>query len=118
MGTGMGMGMGTSMVIIIIIIQIANKHITNHSKHNNDNSNDNSNNSNGHGHGLSGGTRRATSANTPLLRLQSSEGKFTMSREYRARTQALLQARKLHVYRSGTSGAFWGVGSEHGPCSE
>ena len=29
----------------------------------------------------SGGTKRATSANMPPLRLQSSEGKFTMSRE-------------------------------------
>ena len=29
----------------------------------------------------SGGTKRATSKNVPLLRLQSSEGKFTMSRE-------------------------------------
>ena len=30
---------------------------------------------------LSGGTECATSANEPLLRLQSSEGKFTTSRE-------------------------------------
>ena len=29
----------------------------------------------------SGGTKRATSANMPLLRLQSSEEKFTMPRE-------------------------------------
>ena len=30
---------------------------------------------------ISGGTKRATSINTPLLRLQSSEGKLTMPRE-------------------------------------
>ena len=52
---------------------------------------------------ISGGTKRATSVDMPLLRLQSSEGKLT-SREYRARTQVLLQARKLHVYGSGMFG--------------
>ena len=45
--------------------------------------------------------------NMPLLRLQSSEGKFTNVSRNRACTQVLLQAWKLHVYRSGTFGAFW-----------
>ena len=53
-----------------------------------------------------GGTKRATSVTMPLLRLQSSEGKFNVSRN-RARTQVLLQARTLHVYGSGTFSAFW-----------
>ena len=34
-----------------------------------------------HRRGQSGGTKRATSMNRPLLRLQSSEGEFTMSRK-------------------------------------
>ena len=63
----------------------------------------------GTGHGdsqrNSGGTKRATSTNMPPLRLQSSEGKFTMSLEIE--TVVLLQAQKLHVYGSGTLGAFW-----------
>ena len=51
---------------------------------------------------LSGGTKRATSVNIPLLRLQE----IYVSRN-RARTQVLLQAQKLHAYGSGTFGAFW-----------
>ena len=60
----------------------------------------------------SGGTKRATLVNTPLLRLRSSERKL-ISRN-RARAQVLLQARKWHVYESGTFGAFrsWVMVSE------
>ena len=54
-----------------------------------------------------GGTKRATSANMPLPRLQSSEGKVTTSREIEAVRRSFLQARKLHVCGGGTSGAFW-----------
>ena len=54
---------------------------------------------------MSGTTKHATSVNMPLLRLRNSEGKFTMSRT-RARIQILLQAQKLHIYGSGTFGAF------------
>ena len=50
---------------------------------------------------MPGGTKHATSLNMPLLRLQSSEGKFTMSREIEP------HLRKWRVYRSGTFGAFW-----------
>ena len=34
-------------------------------------------------------------------------GEFLNVSRNRAHTQVLLQARKLHVYRSGTLGAFW-----------
>ena len=53
----------------------------------------------------SGGTKRATSANTPLQRLQSSEMKFTMSRDIET-AQVPPQARKSHGDRGGTFGAF------------
>ena len=39
--------------------------------------------------------------------LLSSEGKSTKSREHRARTQVPPHVQKLHVYGSGTFGAFW-----------
>ena len=70
----------------------------------------------GHGHnidhihragGLSGGTKRATSVNMSLLRMQSSEGEIHNILRNRARAQVLLQARKLHVWGSGAYGAFW-----------
>ena len=48
------------------------------------------------------GTKRATSVYMPLPRLQSSQGKFTTSRETEPHTQVLQQARKLRVYVSGT----------------
>ena len=49
----------------------------------------------------SGGTKRATRVNMPLLRLQSSEGKFTMSREIEP------VRRSFRRHGSGTFGAFW-----------
>ena len=55
---------------------------------------------------VSGGTERATCVNMPLLRLQSSEEIQNVSRN-RAHTQGLLQARKSHIYGSGTFGASW-----------
>ena len=56
---------------------------------------------------ISGGTKRATSINMPRLRLQSSEGKFTTSREFEpVLPQVLPQAQKLHIHGSGTFGAF------------
>ena len=42
----------------------------------------------------------------PLLGLQSSERKLATSRESRANTQVPPQVQRLHVYGSGTSGAF------------
>ena len=51
----------------------------------------------------SGGTKRATSANMPLLRPQSSEGKFTMSREIEPvsrKTDSIHHHPKGVVYRS------------------
>ena len=56
---------------------------------------------------MSGGTKRATSATTTFLRLQSSEGKFTTSREVEPVRRSLRRRQKSHVYGSGTFGAFW-----------
>ena len=49
----------------------------------------------------SGGTKHATSAPSEL------GGETHNVSRNRARTKVLLQARKLHVYRSGAFGAFW-----------
>ena len=57
--------------------------------------------------GESGGTKRATSANMPLLRLQSSEGKFTMSREIGQYAGPSAGTEVARFYGSGTLGAFW-----------
>ena len=66
----------------------------------------------------SGVAKHATSVNMPLHRLQSSqETNHNVSRN-RARTQVLLQARKLHVYASCRFGAFWIISSpRHVPCA-
>ena len=58
-------------------------------------------------HGFRGPKIQAAPKVLPL-RSQSSEGKFSVSRN-RARTQVLLQAQKLHVNGSGTLGAFWSI---------
>ena len=42
---------------------------------------------------VSGGTKRATFVNAPLLRLQSSEGKFTMSHEIEPVRRSLRRSR-------------------------
>ena len=55
----------------------------------------------------SGGTKRATSVNMPHLRLQSADATIHHFSRNQTRTQVLPQAWKLHVYRSGTFGAFW-----------
>ena len=47
---------------------------------------------------FSGGTERATSVSVPLLRLRSSEGKSTMSREIEPVRRSFCTAQKLHVY--------------------
>ena len=57
----------------------------------------------------SGGIKRATSVNMLLLRLQSSEGNFTMSREIEPVRRSFCRRRKLHVYGTGTFGAFWSL---------
>ena len=55
----------------------------------------------------SGGTKRATSVNVPLLRLRSSEGKFTMSREMKPVRRSFCRHGSCTITGSGTSGAFW-----------
>ena len=57
---------------------------------------------------LAGGTKRATSVNEHTTSAPAElGGEIHIVSRNRARTQVLLQARKLHVYGSGTSGAFW-----------
>ena len=55
----------------------------------------------------SGGTKRATSVNTPLLRPQSSEGKFAMSREIEPAHRSFRRRRSCTFNGSGTLGALW-----------
>ena len=58
---------------------------------------------------IPGGTKRATSENMPPSAPAELGGEIHNVSRNRARTQVLLQARKLHVYGSGTFGAFWTI---------
>ena len=55
----------------------------------------------------SGGTKRATSISMALLCLQSSEGKFTMSREIEPAGRSFRRRRSCPFAESDTFGAFW-----------
>ena len=60
--------------------------------------------------GWSGGTKRATSVNLTTSAPAELGGEIHNISRSRARTQVLLQARKLHVCGSGTFGALWWPG--------